>query len=578
MLVGCALVLSEPAHVGMQARTAAAAPADDAGVVRITAVVTDRGGQLLGGLKAADFELRVDGEPQALETVEMTAGGSMPRAFAFLLDEFHTAAADGPPVRDSLLQLVDRYLRPDDLAVAVKPLDALTNIRPSTDRGPLRQAIASFEGRKGDYTPKTAFERTYLAQAPAAVAYARGQIVTSALRAIGVALTQARGVRPAIVLVGDGFERMRTSRDVPANLQTAVRVANRADAPVYAFAPALARAADSSEPGDPAVAALRALAAQTGGDLFTGTAVFADGFARMIRDFDRHYVLTYRAAHGSDGKFHAVQVGVRRPGVQVRARTGYVSPLSAAVAAPASSTPLRVLRRSALIQSWSGVEPTAPGHGTVTLTWESSLRSGATVQRRPSTIVITASAPDGTVLFDGAVGPAGDPASPDVPNRASFGAPTGTVRVDMKILDAKGVVIDTEARDVTLKAPRQEGPTIYPPAVMRTRSAREFRQALEDGTVPPVATRDFRRTDRLLIRVPAYAPSGAGAPVSAVLLNRWRQRMRDVDAIAAAPDQRGVTHFDLPLAGLAPGEYTLRVTVGGPRDGMSDHVTFRVQG
>jgi hypothetical protein len=374
---------------------------------------------------------------------------------------------------------------------------------------------------------------------------------------------------------------MRTSRDVPANLQTAVRIANRADAPVYAFAPALTRPADSSEPGDPAFAALRALAAQTGGDLVTGTAAFPDGFARMIRDLDRHYVLTYRAAHGSDGKFHAVQVGVRRPGVQVRARTGYVSPLSAAAtaAAPASSTPLRVLRRSALIQSWSGVEPTAPGHGTVTLTWEaSSLRSGAAVQRRPATIVITASAPDGSVLFDGAVGPAGDPASPDVPNRASFDAPTGTVRVDMKILDAKGVVIDTDARDVTLKAPRQEGPTMYPPAVMRTRSAREFRQALDDDTVPPVATRDFRRTDRLLIRVPAYAPSGAPAPVSAVLLNRWRQRMRDVDALAATPGQRGVTRFDLPLAGLAPGEYTLRLTVGGPGDGMTDHVTFRVRG
>jgi VWFA-related protein len=512
----------------------------------------------------------------------MTAGGSTPRAFAFLLDEFHTAPADGTAVRDSLLQFVDRNLKPDDLAVVVKPLDALTNIRPSTDRGPLRQAIASFEGRKGDYTPKTAFERTYLAQAPAAVAYARGQIVTSALRAIGVALTQARGVRPAIVLVGDGFERMRTSRDVPANLQTAVRIANRADAPVYAFAPALTRPADSSEPGDPAFAALRALAAQTGGDLVTGTAAFPDGFARMIRDLDRHYVLTYRAAHGGDGKFHAVQVGVRRPGVQVRARTGYVSPLSAAAmaAAPASATPLRVLRRSALIQSWSGVEPTAPGRGTVTLTWEaSSLRSGTAAQRRPATIVIVASAPDGTVLFDGAVGPAGDPESPDVPNRASFDAPAGTVRVDMKILDAKGVVIDTDARDVTLKAPRQEGPTMYPPAVMRTRSAREFRQALEDDTVPPVATRDFRRTDRLLIRVPAYAPSGAPAPVSAVLLNRWRQRMRDVDALAAAPGQRGgTTQFDLPLAGLAPGEYTLRLTVGGPADGMTDHVTFRVQG
>jgi hypothetical protein len=41
-------------------------------------------------------------------------------------------------------------------------------------------------------------------------------------------------------------------------------------------------------------------------------------------------------------------------------------------------------------------------------------------------------------------------------------------------------------------------------------------------------------------------------------------------------DQRPApaTQFDLPLAGLAPGEYTLRLTVGT----VSEHVTFRVQG
>jgi hypothetical protein len=186
--------------------------------------------------------------------------------------------------------------------------------------------------------------------------------------------------------------------------------------------------------------------------------------------------------------------------------------------------------------------------------------------------VITAATPDGTVLFDGPVGPTGDPVSAGVPNQASFEAPIGPVRIDMKILDAKGVVLDTDNRDLSVPRPQAAGPTIYSPAVLRARSAREFRQLAADPNAAPVPTRDFRRTDRLLIRVPAITASGTPAAVSATLLNRWRQPMRAIDPMdeQSAPS----TQFDLPLAGLAPGEYTLRLTVGA----VSEHVTFRVQG
>ncbi len=285
-------------------------------VIRVTAVVTDRRGQPLGGLRPADFELFVDGKPQPIESVELNTASAVPRAFALMLDEYHTPAGDSATVRESLLRFVSQHLRPDDLAFVVKPLDTLTNIKPTMDRETLRQAISTFEGRKGDYAPRTLFERNYLAQAPAAVASARGQIVTSALRAIGLALAHTANVRPAIVLVSDGFERMQTGRDVPANLQTAVRIANRADAPVYAFTASVEPPLDAAGQSDPAIAALRTLAAQTGGDVVIGTNAFETGLVRMVRDFEKHYLLTYRAAHGSDGKFHALVVGVKREGVQ----------------------------------------------------------------------------------------------------------------------------------------------------------------------------------------------------------------------------------------------------------------------
>jgi VWFA-related protein len=560
---------------------------DSTGVVRVTAVVTDRRDQLLRNLKAADFEVVVDGQPQAIEGVEYVSGNTSPRTYVFLLDEFHTAAGDSPAIREVLLRFVDTRLRPGDLTVVFKPLDALTSITPSADREELRRAIATFEGRKGDYTPRTTFERNYMAQAPAAVQSARAQIVTSALRAIATAIPQLAASQPAvIVLISDGFERSRTGRDLPASLQSVVRIINRADAPVYAFTPSLPRQveAEGAPSLDPAFVALRSLTTESGGRLFAGPAEREAGFARMMSDLDAHYVLSYRAAHGNDGRFHMLQVEVKRPDVQVRARSGYVAPMSEtmrAALAPPSTAPVRVLRRSPLIQSWSGVTPAETGRALVMVTWTPSATLAATVtaatqKPRAATAVIQASTPDGTVLFDGAVGPTGEPVSPGVPNHASFDAPVGRVRVDMKILDVKGVVIDTDARDLTIPKPQSSGPTIYAPAILRARSAREFRDLSGDPNAAPVPTRDFWRTDRLLIRVPAVDASGSPVAVSATLLNRWRQPMRGVDPISQPSEP--ITQFDLPLAGLAPGEYTLRLTVAGPGGTVSEHVTFRVQG
>jgi VWFA-related protein len=580
LAVACLLTLMpagyRAAHASAAATLGGETPAP--GVITITAVVTDRKGQLVAGLKPTDFEVVVDGKPQPIDTAQaIAATASRPRAFAFLLDEYHTAAADSVAVRAGLLRFVDTLLRPDDLAMVVKPLDALTDIKATTNREAIRQAIERFEGRKDDLTPRTSFERNYMAQAPAAVQSARAQIVTSALRAIGMSLSQNRDVRPAIVLVSDGFARLRTARDIPANLQTAVRIANRADAPVYAFAPSLVlpAAGSESEP-DPAVAALRSLVSDTGGDLVAGAAELDTGLTRMSRELDARYVLTYRSQHGNDGRFHAIQIGVKRQDASVRAKTGYVAAVPDAwLAPPAPIAPLRVLRRSPLIQSWSAAAPIAPGRMKVLLSWEPSILT--TAQRsRASTALVTAATPDGTTLFDGAIGPSTEPPSKDVPNVATFEAPTGLVRIDMKILDAKGVVLDTDSRDVAIRPARAGTASIYPAAVFCARSAREFRQMTADPSAAPTASRDFRRTDRLLIRVSALDVSGAPAPVAGVLMNRWRQPMRDIAAIEAGPGD--VTQFDLPLAGLAPGEYTLRLTVTSPSGPLAEHVTFRVRG
>ncbi len=66
------------------------------------------------------------------------------------------------------------------------------------------------------------------------------------------------------------------------------------------------------------------LATNTGGSAIVNTLNFGDAFERMATDFDSFYSLGYRSPRGGDGKFHKIRVEVKRPGLEVRHRSGYL--------------------------------------------------------------------------------------------------------------------------------------------------------------------------------------------------------------------------------------------------------------
>ena len=71
-------------------------------------------------------------------------------------------------------------------------------------------------------------------------------------------------------------------------------------------------------------AGLARLSADTGGFLIEGSNNLGAAFKRIDEDSQFHYLLTYSPKKAAfDGKFRAIQVSVRRPGVQVFARKGY---------------------------------------------------------------------------------------------------------------------------------------------------------------------------------------------------------------------------------------------------------------
>jgi hypothetical protein len=84
-----------------------------------------------------------------------------------------------------------------------------------------------------------------------------------------------------------------------------------------------------------------------------------------------------------------------------------------------------------------------------------------------------------------------------------------------------------------------------------------------DPQAMPTTAREFSRTERLLIRVAAYAPGGSTTAPVAQLLNRDGKKMSDLVVKPFTPGGEGMYQTELPLAGLPAGEFIVQVTMGG---------------
>ena len=215
------------------AATTQPAPMARISVVRADVFVSDARGRPVENLQPSDFALAENGVPQALDTVRFVKIGRAPqppdhvdaapirsefdeqeqaaradaRLVAILLDEYHVSAASTDRVRDTLTHFVDHDLGPRDLVAVLKPLDSLLTIRVTRDRDQIRHAIDTFRGRLGDYEPRSAFERNFIAGAPAKIEQVRTQVATSALNALVVHLGRLNDGRKSVVLVSDGLAR-----------------------------------------------------------------------------------------------------------------------------------------------------------------------------------------------------------------------------------------------------------------------------------------------------------------------------------------------------------------------------------
>ena len=337
---------------------------------------------------------------------------------------------------------------------------------------------------------------------------------------------------------------------------------------------------------------LRALAEQTDGRAIVNRNGLSAGLAQIVRDSSFYYLLGYNSTQAqNDGKFHEIKVRVKRSGVDVRARKGYwaltaddvkratsrqpdvVKPVMNALASIAPS-----VQAGKYVRTWVGTERGSNGRTRVTLIWEPLSAPPGTIRREQAgRVALLAANGVGELIFRGA---SPDQASPPsaasaAPQRLSFDAPPGKVELRMTVHDAtSGGTLDQEVKTIDVPDLTAAQAAISTPRVFRARTMREYQTLAADAAATANASREFSRTERLLIRFDAYAAGAEQVQPTAVMLNRAGSRMADVPVTAA---QAGGTHqINLSLAAIPAGEYLIEITVKSASGEAQELVPFRV--
>ncbi len=117
------------------------------------------------------------------------------------------------------------------------------------------------------------------------------------------------------------------------------------------------------------------------------------------------------------------------------------------------------------------------------------------------------------------------------------------------------------------------GLTFSTPEVFRGRTLPEWQALAADAKAIPVSEREFRRTDRLLVRVGAQSPGGTPV-MTARMLNREGGEMSTLPVTPAGFG--GLHHIDVPLAALPTGEFLIEVIAKDGAEQASTLIAFRV--
>jgi VWFA-related protein len=569
------------------------------------------------------------------EDEETAAADENARIFVFFLDDYNVRQSTAMAVRKPVSEFIRNQLAPNDLVAVMYPLTPLDGVVLTRNHEGVIRAVERFEGRKFRYEPRNELEMKYSDQPTEIVERIRRQVSLSALKGLSVKLGALREGRKAIVLLSEGYTAMLPPQmrdaiagvpgfgnpargnplagennlnedrarsmaeiDLQSELQLVFDAANRSNTAIYAVDPRGLSTGEfdiadnignkqSQESLRSTISSLQTLAENTDGRAIVNRNDLAKGMEQIVRDSSAYYLLGYNSTQAAqDGKFHPIRVRIKRPGVQVRARKGYWA-LSAAdasrvTAAPKAGPPPAVAKAISSIASaganrrfvrtWLGTAPGDEGLTKVTFVWEPVAAAPGVKREELRHVSLVAVSSSGEEFFSGPVGEGGAGAA------VSFNVKPGKVRLKVAVEGDSPVALDNEDREVTIPDLTASDLRMATPRVFVARNGREY-QVLKADTAPvPVALREFRRTDRLLVRFDTFGKPTGPLVLTARLLNRQGQKMSDLPVAGPAADSN--THqVDLPLSSLAAGEYLLEVSASAEgQTAATELVAFRVTG
>ncbi|HEX5110452.1 MAG TPA: VWA domain-containing protein [Vicinamibacterales bacterium] len=342
--------------------------------VEVDAFVTDAQGNPATNLTADDFELLEEGTPQSIASFAMvnlpmdrvekptfasepvepdarTNGTSEGRIYLFLLDDLHVHPARAPRVRAALRQFVEQHLGTNDLGAVVSARGSSADSQDFTSNPRLLlRAIDRFSGKVPFDGPTATVVLGESQQTPAdpirQEEAQRARTLMQSIRSLADFMSGVRGRRKTILLVSEGvgydiYNSLGLAGGNAAGIledsEKAVAALTRANVTIYALDPRgmldVERIADPTRSEAEQVNfrraqdSLRVLAAETGGFAAVNQNDFSAMFDRIVRENSTYYILGYHPSNERrDGKFRSVDVRVKRPGLMVRSRRGYLAP------------------------------------------------------------------------------------------------------------------------------------------------------------------------------------------------------------------------------------------------------------
>ena len=85
--------------------------------------------------------------------------------------------------------------------------------------------------------------------------------------------------------------------------------------------------------------------------------------------------------------------------------------------------------------------------------------------------------------------------------------PPGYIALEMALQSSSGAALDTDYRGISVPNLQVTQADVRDAAGAADAHARDFAETSQNADAIPVASRTFSRTERLLIRVPAYGPA-----------------------------------------------------------------------